>query len=446
MRLPQFPPDLTELLENPERFLTLMHGAEEEVKRKDRYLHWDELRHRQPPEGLSPQEWWAGLKIRRMSQQQSIPLTDLRGAKFNFWLTPRMFEQLHDIDLTCGGSVEGSEAVTHPETRDRYYVSSLVEESITSSQLEGAAVTRSVAKEMLRRGLKPRDSGEQMILNNFLTMREISGWKKRDLTPELVLEIHRMISRGTLEDPAKEGVLRASDDQVRVEDDSTGEIVHVPPKAEELPARLQALCDFANERKMEGYLHPVVRSIILHFWLAYDHPFVDGNGRTARAVFYWSMLRHSFWLFEFVSISQQILQSPKKYYRAFLHTESDGNDLNYFILHQLGMIQQAIDKLHEYIRRKSDELAEMRGLLNNRSGFNHRQLALLRYALKHPTATFTVASHRHSHNVVPQTARTDLELLLGLGLLKKAKVGKGFLYAPVADFPNRIRELPDAFH
>lgn len=445
MRLPQLPPDLTALLSNPNRFLAMMQGAEEESKRKDRYLHWDELRHRQAPEGLSPQEWWAGLKIRRMSQQQRIPLTDLRGAMFNFWLTPRMFEQLHEIDLMCGGSVEGPEAVTNPETRDRYYVSSLVEEAITSSQLEGAAVTRSVAKEMLRSGRKPSDSGERMILNNFLTMREISGWKQRDLTPELVLEMHRMISRGTLQDPAKEGVLRASDDQVRVEDDSTGEIVHVPPKAGELPARLQALCDFANEPKMEGYLHPVIRSIILHFWLAYDHPFVDGNGRTARAVFYWSMLRHGFWLFEFVSISQQILQSPRKYYRAFLHTESDGNDLNYFILHQLEVVRQSIDKLHEYIRRKSDELAEMRSLLDNRSGFNHRQLVLLRHALKHPTATFTVASHQRSHNVVPQTARTDLEVLVELALLKKAKVGKGFLYAPVAGLPDRLRELPGTF-
>lgn len=445
MRFPQLPPDLTEFLSDPKRFIALMQGAEEEAKRKDRYLHWDELRHRQAPEGLSPQEWWAGLKIRRMSQQQHIPLTDLQGAKFNFWLTPRMFEQLHDIDLKCGGSVEGPKEVANPETRDRYYVSSLVEEAITSSQLEGAAVTRSVAKEMLRSGRKPNDSGEQMILNNFLTMREISGWKKRDLTPELVLEMHRMISRGTLEDPAKEGVLRASGDQVRVEDDSTGEIVHMPPKAEDLPARLQALCDFANEPKMDGYLHPVIRAIILHFWLAYDHPFVDGNGRTARAVFYWSMLRSGFWLFEFVSISQQILQSPKKYYLAFLHTESDGNDLNYFILHQLGVVQQAIGKLHEYIRRKSDELAEMRGLLENRSGFNYRQLALIRYALKHPTASFTVASHQHSHNVVPQTARTDLDLLVGLELLKKAKVGKGFLYIPVAGLAARLKELPTTF-
>ena len=68
---------------------------------------------------------------------------------------------------------------------------------------------------------------------------------------------------------------------------------------------------------MSGFLHPVIRSILLHFWVAYDHPFVDGNGRNARALFYWSMLRHGFWLAEFFSISHEILKAPRKYYRAF---------------------------------------------------------------------------------------------------------------------------------
>lgn len=444
MKMPVNPPELTDLLANANRLIPMMLAAEDEAKRRDRYLHWDDLRFRQPPEGISTEEWWAGLKIRRLSQQQVIPLMDRRGSRFSFWLTPRMFEQLHDIDLKCGGSVEGPAPVTKPDTRDRYYFSSLVEEAITSSQLEGAAVTRSVAKEMLRSGRNPSDSGEQMILNNFLTMREISSWKDRDLTPDLVMEIHRMISRGTLDNPNKEGVLRTPEDKVWVEDQGTEDIVHMPPPADQLPERLQAMCDFANEPKMEGYLHPVIRSIMLHFWLAYDHPFVDGNGRTARAVFYWSMLRHRFWMFEFVSISQQILASPKKYYMAFLHTETDGNDLNYFLLHQLDVIEKSITKLHEYIHQKSDEFAEMRALLDNRGGMNHRQLALLRYALKHPNASFTVASHHRSHNVVPQTARVDLDELVELELLKKARVGKAFRYAPVGDLPSRIRDLPNA--
>ncbi len=418
-----------------------MEKAEVEAARRDRYLHWDELRHRQPPEGLTVEDWWFGLKMRRLAQRQSVPLRDRQGKAFSFWLTPRMFEHLHDIDLRCGGSVEGPEPVTNPDTRDRYYVSSLVEEAITSSQLEGAAVTRSVAKEMLRSGRRPTDAGERMILNNFLTMRQLSEWKDEALTPERILEMHRMITRETLGDPSEEGRLRRSDEAIRVEDAQTGEVVHFPPPANELSGRLQAMCDFANDTKMEGYLHPVIRSILLHFWLAYDHPFVDGNGRTARAIFYWSMLRHKFWLFEFISISQTILEAPTKYYRAFLHTETDDNDLNYFILHQLEVIHRAIDHLHRYIGRKSGELVEMQAILRYRGGFNHRQVALLRHALKHPSVSFTAASHQNSHQVVRQTARNDLDELSSLGLLSKAKVGKAFRYRPVADLSEKLKQI-----
>ncbi|RKX30844.1 MAG: Fic family protein [Verrucomicrobia bacterium] len=298
-----------------------------------------------------------------------------------------------------------------------------------------------MAKEMLRSGRHPVDEGERMILNNFLTMREISRWKQEDLTPGLIFEMHRMISRDTLDDPLQEGRLRGSDDKVRVEDEQTGDIIHQPPPAEELPGRMAALCEFANETKMTGYLHPVIRSIILHFWLAYDHPFVDGNGRAARALFYWSMLRHKFWLFEFISISQTILEAPIRYYRAFLHTETDENDLNYFLLQQLQVITRAIEQLHGYIRRKSKELSEMQTLLQDHSGFNYRQLALLRYALKHPSASFTVTSHQNSHNIVPQTARNDLDRLVTENLLAKKKIGKAYRFCPTTDLANKLRML-----
>jgi len=441
MKIPRTPPPFEDFLRSQRNPMPAMQGATEEARRQDRYLHWDELRHREPPEGISVEDWWFGLKWWRLTHRQFVPLKDKKGEEFHFWLTPRMFEWLHDIDLRCGGSVEGPGPVFHPATRDRYHVSSLVEEAITSSQLEGAVVTRSIAREMLRSGRGPTDTDERMILNNYLTMRQISEWKDRELSPDLVMELHRSITRGTLDDPSAEGRLRRSGEPVRVEDDQSGEVVHDPPPASELPNRLQALCDFANAEKIEGYLHPVARSIILHFWLAYDHPFVDGNGRAARAVFYWSMLRHGFWLFEFISISQTILEAPVKYYRAFLHTETDHNDLNYFLLHQLEVIERAIDRLHRYIRDKSDELARMHEMLDHRSGFNHRQLALLRHALEHPEAVYTVTSHRNSHGVVPQTARNDLDALTGAGLLAKAKVGKAFCFRPVKELAGKLDEI-----
>jgi Fic family protein len=405
------------------------------------YWHWDELRHRRPPEGLNSEEWWLSLRLRRQARAQPLPVQDARGKTFSWFLTNSMQLILHKVDMGAGGRVSMPSQVTNHETRDQYYVSSLMEEAITSSQIEGAATTREIARDMLRSQRKPRDTGERMILNNYLTMRQLERWKNQDLTPDLIFEIHRSITQDTLEDPTAAGRLRRPDEIVEVVDEQTEEVLHVPPPAHTLPTRLQALCDFANQPdETLPFIHPVLRGILLHFWLAYDHPFKDGNGRTARALFYWLMLRRDFWLFQFISISQIILRSRRDYGMAFLKTETDSNDLNYFLLHQLQVIEQAIAALHDYIRRKTQELEEVGKNIKAIEEFNHRQQALLNRALRHPGTSFTIESHQNSHAVSYATARSDLLRLVKLQLLNQRKRGKAFVFEAPVDLEQRLRQ------
>ncbi len=412
----------------------------EESLRTNRYLHWDEFRHRTSDKGgLTKEQQWAAIRMARAFRSQPISLQDTKGSSFTFFLTQRAFELLHEIDLHCGGGIGLAEdGIIQEDTRDHYYIDSLMEEALTSSQLEGAVVTRSEAREMIRRQRPPSTEHERMVMNNYRTMRLLSDLKGQALTPELILRIHREVTAGTLKNPENEGRFRQTDDHVRVEDEESGEVFHTPPGAELLPGRIARLCEFANEPGMNGFLHPVIRSILLHFWIAYDHPFVDGNGRTARALFYWSMLRHRFWLAEFFSISHEILKAPKQYYRAFLHTETDGNDLNYFVLHQLEVICSSIGSLRNYIRTKQNEAESMRRNLGAGSDFNHRQLALLKHALKHPFAAYTVVSHQNSHGVSNQTAKNDLSSLESKGLLQRGKSGKAFVYSPSPDLAAKL--------
>lgn len=60
----------------------------------------------------------------------------------------------------------------------------------------------------------------------------------------------------------------------------------------------------------------MLRAILLHFWLAYDHPFEDGNGRTARSLFYWYMRTQGYWLVEYLLISNILRKAPAQYTRA----------------------------------------------------------------------------------------------------------------------------------
>ncbi len=246
-----------------------------------------------------------------------------------------------------------------------------------------------------------------MILNNFQTMGWLQGLQDTTLTPELVLDLHRRIPQDTLDPADGAGRLHRSGEDVGVED-ADGEIVHRPPPAGQLSQRLVDLCAFANGDTPAAFLHPVIRAITLHVWLADDHPFPDGNGRTARALFHWAMLRHDYWLFSFISISTVLHQAPAQYARGFMAAETDDKDLTCFVLAQLKVIRQAMDRLESTIHRKNEEIKSFGAQLADLDLFNHRQLALLLHGMKHPGFRYSIRSHRTSHRVSYQTARTDL--------------------------------------
>jgi Fic family protein len=400
------------------------------------YPHWDEIRRKAPPAGLTRGEWWLGIKLARSNGMRSIPLRGVDGEPFRYLLTDECLEVLHWIDQTGGGQILVSEGVTTNADRGRYIVNSLIEEAITSSLIEGAVATRRVAKEMLRTGRRPRDRSERMIANNYRAMTEISRFARQPLTPDLVNDLHRILTEGTLDDPDGAGrPQRPGDQRVRVFAPD-GTVVHVPPPADELPDRMLALCEFANGGG-EGFTHPVIRAILLHLWLAYDHPYEDGNGRTARALFYWSMLSAGYWMFEYISISRIIYGAPAQYARAFQHTETDELDATYFVLHQQRVVRQAIDELLAHLRVKMREARETTALLRE-STLNHRQVAMLSHALKHADAEYTAVSHSRSHRVTEQSARTDLQDLVDRGLLTRRLVGKKFVFDPVPDLAERL--------
>lgn len=443
MKVPAPPPALADLLEGMENerafnaFLASQSGA-----MSGEYLSWDRARYKTPPDGLSHEEWWLGLKLaRRTSRRELRLLLDTDGACFTFNLPDELLQLCDEINRNASGNIGISEQVTNPNTRDRYVVTSLIEEAITSSQLEGAATSRRVAKEMLRTGRPPRDHSERMILNNYRAMRRIVDFQDQPLTPDRVCEIHRIVTDGTLEDSTQAGRLQQSQAERVSVWGEYGQLLHRPPPASELPERLQRLCDFANgsAETDDFYLPPVLRAIALHFMVGYDHYFVDGNGRTARALFYWSMMRQGFWLTEFLTISTILKKAPAKYGQSFLLTEQDDGDLTHFFLHHCRVVIRAINALHEYLERKVRDVRALQARVSGQLGeFNHRQIAVLDHAVKDPGATFTARSHATSHHVTTQTARQDLGDLERRGYLRKTVQGRRQLWYAAPDLPERL--------
>ena len=443
MRIPETPPPLSDLIAKYADRLPNLYNAEAIRDPRNRHLHWSQVKWRRPPLDYSHEEWWVATKIARRVTQRVLPFADKDNRPFWLAETGHLYQRLHRIDRDASGRIEFPADVPNPESRNRYLVSSLFEESIRSSQLEGAATTRREAKAMLRTGRSPRNKHERMIFNNYAGLSFIREIADEELTMEALLELHRILTHRTLDDERCAGRFRTASEPVTVVDERDGEVLFEPPNAELLQDRMQRLLRFANQREQDPFLHPVVQAVLLHFMTGYEHPFVDGNGRLARALFYWLMVREGYWLMEYLSISSIIHRSPTQYAQAYLFTETDEGDFTYFLDYHLRVILDAIRQLHLYLGRKSVEVLEISNLLETSGGalnLNHRQAALVGHLLHHPQVRPTIASHQRSHKVTYQTARTDLLSLAAMGLLTSAKRGRRLEFRLVPDFNEKLQQ------
>jgi Fic family protein len=398
---------------------------------KGHYLHWDKFKWKVEA-GDNPEAAWLITKISRNINTVSLPALQADSdSVFSYCVPDSLFAQLHNIDKsTGGGHAIGDGTYITAREKDKYLVKNLMmEEAITSAQLEGASTTRKVAKDMLKNNRKPADKSEQMILNNYLLLKKVMERKDEPLSIPLILELHAIATFNAIDNDAIAGELR-HDNEFTVSN-IYNEIAHQPPCFTSLPTRLGKLCDFANQnhdgQQSNNFVHPLIKAIILHFMIGYIHPFGDGNGRTARALFYWFSLKSDYWLFEYVSISKLIQQKRSDYDIAYLYTETDDFDLTYFIYHQVDVVAKAVDALQKHIQNKKAEFFEFMTWIE-RSPLSKKlkrvQLEILKEAVKQPGKTFTAKQVAIDFDITENTARTYLNQLVDKALLLSSKSRK----------------------
>ena len=431
MKKPQKPPafdrvwsDYLEKYNDLANRVNQKNEESEEIRRlirkynEQEYIHWDDLQRKNLP--YDPVAFWFVIRTIRSTKYREIRIGD---EKFPFCTPEKFQKQLHRIDKASPASFDWLFGEFPSEAnKQQYLVNSLMEEAIASSQLEGAATTRMAAKKILREKRKPKNTSERMIVNNYQTIRRLKELRDQPLSRELILEIHREITQGTLESGSDETDFRTTNDIVVGSKADPTKVYHYPPEVAKIPAMIDDLILFANED--DEFIHPIVRAIILHFLIGYIHPFNDGNGRTARALFYWYALKHHYDLLEYISISRIFVHAPVQYTRAYQLTETDSNDMTYFIDFNIHIISRALDALKQYLVHKKEEEAESLSLVEQIPDLSFRQAEILRDFIRHPTRYYAISEIAGKYKVSLPTARTDLLLLEEKGKLKKYQDGK----------------------
>ena len=387
------------------------------------YEYWDKAKYKKLPEGFTPQMLWANVKASRL--RSMIPVWN--KYSINLCVTSQMQRLCHEFDMKFGSFWEVEGDIQSSE-RKYYLSSSLMEEAIYSSKMEGASTTRIVAKDMLRKKKSPQNKSQQMIVNNYNTIQYIVEHKDEPLTEELLLTIHRLMTEKTLDNSEDAGRFRTND-KVVVADMVEGDIIYTPPSFQEIPEFVESLCDFFNNDNPRTFIHPIIRGIIVHFMLAFMHPFVDGNGRTARALFYWYMLKEGYKLTEYMSISRVIAKSKSKYEKAFRYVENDGNDMGYFVAYNLEALEISFQQLRDYIQRKQREKSAASSFMMA-GNINQRQALVLQRLKEEPETIFTVKDVQEQFSVSSMTARKDLSDLVKQGYMTEIalnKVTRGYI-------------------
>lgn len=429
-KLPKIP-----MLSPEEREETLKYFHDPEVIKRiseynERYLHWEEVEKRKDQISIKPIYLWFLMKFFRVMKYE--PSINFGKYTFTYTMLRDFQENLHILDKGAAGNLQSTlEAIS--DTREKYILNSLMEEAIASSQIEGATPSRRVAKEMLRKNRKPTNNDEKMIINNYNTMRYVLEIKNEEMTPSLLLEIQKRMTLGTLEEPTDEGIFRDNDEIMVFDND--GEILHIPPKNDEIPELVNELCKFANDNRSK-FIHPIIKGIFLHYLLNYIHPFNDGNGRTGRSLFYWYVLKQDYWLFEYMSVSRLIYKKRRQYKLAYQYTESDYafnkdeeiGDLTYFIKFNLDAIMESLHEIQEYLANKQKEQYQALKSIKESDKLNNRQRDILKEFIKYPHKTITIKEVENTQGVSYATARQDLYSLEELGHLQRQKSGKEFVF------------------
>ena len=199
--------------------------------------------------------------------------------------------------------------------------------------------------------------------------------------------------------------------------------------------RLNTLSNWVNhchhDTNSPEYLHPLLKAIALHFAIGYEHPFRDGNGRVARALFYWYLFKNDYAGFRYIAISILLKQAPVQYGKSYLYTETDEMDMTYFIEYQCKIILRSISNYKEKYKQTLKEVEEFNQWLWESGLYkklNANQRVVFQIARSGVTPDFTTINVKENLGCSYNTAAQVLKGLVNMRLFKKEKVGREWVF------------------
>lgn len=393
----------------------------------ERYTPLNDIKYRLDSLGISTKDWPEIKKvIQRLRKASSIPL-HIKEIDKKFWFFPAdcINKKLHQIE-TLGASLFDL-IQRHHNFKQEFLINAAVEEAITSAIYEGANSTRSKAKALISSGEKPKDKDEYMLINNYQAMRWIKKNDSQQVSKEVILKIHEIVSQNTLEGDDANFSGKFRDDKVYVGNHEGVEHTKIETVLDEV---------ISLTTNNPRYLHGLIKGILLHYFTAYIHPFFDGNGRTARTLFYFKSMKNNLKFVELLSISANLKQHGKRYEKSFDLVKEHELDITFFIDFCLDSLLLSLKK----VEQKVNFLITISELIK-RDSLSETQVSLLQRMALNKHKSISIEEYASEIGKSREISRRELKGLFAKGYLSELKQGKKFVYKVNSKYLKKVISL-----
>lgn len=318
-------------------------------------------------------------------------------------------------------------------TRTVHYGTKIEGNDLTAEQaqqvvrLEGENDTQAIAQ---KTGIvaRERDIIEVINYRNVISWmnNQVSMTYKNVFTPKTLKDIHRITTQKLIEDKY---IGEFRDKQVIVKSATGSGVVFRPPISVEIPFLIEDLFTWATSAEAQA-IHPIFKAAITHYQLVFIHPFIEGNGRTARAMATLVLYSQGYDFKKFFSIEQYFDSDVEAYYQALLSVQQNPQaDLTYWLEYFCYGLALEIDKVQRQVQKLSKDL-KLKKQLGKQVALSERQIILLELFQNQDVITSEDAQSVLPHISVDTILR-DIKDLIEKGVIEKQGVTKGVRYSLV---------------
>lgn len=296
----------------------------------------------------------------------------------------------------------------------------IIASSYNSTSIEGNPLDFKQVTELfnLKENNKLNESllnkSEIEVLNYFKTLENLDDYEKID--EKTVLEIHKNITEGTLNDSSMAGKFRNF--PVVIGNLKTGKLNFVPPSPIKVPYLIGELLDWVNA---QDDLNPIILAGIFHYEFVRIHPFVDGNGRTARALSTLILLLKGFDIKRYFSLDEYYNQDRLSYYASLQSADKSGDLTEWLEYFSAGVLVSLSNVKNDIV-----EMSHFDRELNDKIKLNEKEIKILKFIEEN--GSIKNREVQELLDLSPQGSYSYIQKLLDKGLIKSQGKGRSTVY------------------